>query len=198
MEVRLRRAATPRARPARETDATPRSCTLARATRPRPLHRQPLARPAPQHWTLPQAPRTATHTLHALTQPTTCPRAETPGLPERSKRLIHAHPVAQEKQRRARAAAAHQAQQTGGIALSEQTVHDTSHHLTEEEQAQTVRAILEQHRTLRARQHQQRRARMKRSRTRERGPHTGPHTERRTLQVPSETATSWMSRECKI
>ena len=69
MEVRLRRAATPRARPARETDATPRPCTRARATISRPLHRQPLARPARQHWTLQAAPRTATHTLHALTHP---------------------------------------------------------------------------------------------------------------------------------
>ena len=190
MEVRLRRAATPRARPARETDATPRSCTRARATRPRPLHRQPLARPAPQHWTLPQAPRTATHTLHALTQPTTCPRAETPGLPERFERLTHVHPVAQAENHRARAATAQQRQQPGGLALSEQAAHDMLQHSLIQDSAQPVRPTPEQIRTPRARQRQQRRAQARQKRARERGPHTD-HTRLCKSQV--KPPQSWTS-----
>ena len=174
MEVRLRRAATPRARPGRETDATPRPCTRARATISRPLHRQPLARPARQHWTLQAAPRTATHTLHALTHPPPAFGRRHPACRRDSKGLTHVHPVAQVKQRRTREAAAQQAQQTGDTALSEQTVHDMSQRLTVEDQAQPVRATSEQIRTLRARQHQHRRAQTQRKRAHERGPHTGP------------------------
>ena len=174
MEVRLRRAATPRARPARETDATPRPCTRARATISRPLHRQPLARPARQHWTLQAAPRTATHTLHALTHPPPAFGRRHPACRRDSTRFTLVHPVAQVKQRLARAAAAQQAQQTGDSPLSEQTVHDTPRHVTAEEQAQPAQAISKRTRTPRARQHPQRRARTQRSRARERGPHTGP------------------------
>ena len=186
MEVHLRRDATPRARPARETDATPRPCTRARATITRPLHRQPLARPARQHWTLQAAPRTATHTLHALTQPTTCLRAETPGLPERFERLRHAHPVAQAEHHRARAAAAQQGQHSGNNALPEHTAHDMLLHLLTEDSARPIRIVPEQIRTRRARQRNQRRARTRQKRAREHGPHTD-HT--RTLQVPNETTT---------
>ena len=91
-----------------------------------------------------------------------------------SKGLTHVHPVAQVKQRRTREAAAQQAQQAGDTALSEQTVHDMSQHLTVEDQEQPVRATSEQARTLRARQRQHRRAQTQRKRAHERGPHTGP------------------------
>ena len=117
MEVRLRRAATPRARPERENDATPRPCTRARATRPRPLHRQPLARPAQQHCTLQSAPRTASHTIHALTHPPPAFGRRHPACRRDSTRFTLVHPVAQVKQRLARAAAAQQAQQAGDSVL---------------------------------------------------------------------------------
>ena len=174
MEVRLRRAATPRARPARETDATPRPCTRARDTRPRHLHRQPLARPAQQHCTLQSAPRTASHTIHALTHPPPAFGRRHPACRRDSTRLTLVHPVAQIKQHRARAAAAQQGPNMASNNLSEPAAHEMLQQLLEEDQAQPVRATSEQIRTLRARQHQHRRAQTQRKRAHERGPHTGP------------------------
>ena len=58
--------------------------------------------------------------------------------------------------------------------LSEPAAHEMLQQLLEEDQAQPVRATSEQIRTLRARQHQHRRAQTQRKRAHERGPHTGP------------------------
>ena len=82
MEVRLRAAAAPRTRPARDARATSRSRARARGTRSRTHHRPPIAHRAAQHCPLHSAPRTATHTLHTAA-PTTCLRVETPGLGRR-------------------------------------------------------------------------------------------------------------------
>eukprot|EP00966_Prymnesium_polylepis_P157549 3641113-Prymnesium_polylepis.1 len=129
MEVRLRAAAAPRTRPARVTRATSRSRARARGTRSRTHHRPPVARPAAKHCTLQSAPRTAAHTIHARTHPPPAFGRRHPACRRDSKGLKHVHPVAQVKQRRARAAEGQQAQQTGDSALSEQTVHDVPHHL---------------------------------------------------------------------
>ena len=67
MEVRLRAAAAPRTRPARVTRATSRSRARARGTRSRTHHRPSIARPTAKHCPLQPAPRTASHTIHALT-----------------------------------------------------------------------------------------------------------------------------------
>jgi hypothetical protein len=171
MEVRLRAAAAPRARPARDTQATPRSRTRARSTRSRTHHRPPIARSTAQHCPLHSAPSTATHTIHAHTHPPPAFGRRPPACRCDSKRLKLVHPVAQTKQRRARAAATQQAQQHGDRALSEHTAHDTSQHVIAKDQAQPVQAVSEQVSTPRARQRQQRRARAQRSRARE---HTGP------------------------
>ena len=69
MEVRLRAAAAPRTRQARDARATSRSRARARGTRSRTHHRPPIARPAAKHCTLQSAPRTASHTIHARTHP---------------------------------------------------------------------------------------------------------------------------------
>ena len=174
MEVRLRPAAAPRTRPARDTRATSRSRARARGTRSRTHHRPPVARPTAKHCPLQSAPRTASHTIHALTHPPPAFGRRHPACRRDSTRFTLVHPVAQVKQRLARAAAAQQAQQAGASASSEQTVHDTPRHATAEEQAQPAQGISKRTRTLRARQHPQRRARTQRSRARERGPHTGP------------------------
>ena len=175
MEVRLRAAAAPRTRPARDARATSRSRARARGTRSRTHHRPPIARPTPKHCPLQPAPRTASHTIHALTHPPPALGRRHPACRRDSKRLTLVHPVAQTKQRRARVAAAQQAQQHGDRALSEHTAHDTSQHVIAKDQAQPVQAISEQVSTPRARQRQQRRARAQRSRARE---HTGPQGSR--------------------
>eukprot|EP00966_Prymnesium_polylepis_P101568 2352292-Prymnesium_polylepis.3 len=69
MEVRLRAAAAPRTRPARDARATSRSRARARGTRSRTHHRPPIAHRTVQHCLLQSAPRTASHTIHALTHP---------------------------------------------------------------------------------------------------------------------------------
>ena len=128
---------------------------------------------------------------------TTCLRAETPGLPERFKRLKHVHPVAQAKNHRTREAAAQQRQQPGGLALSEQAAHDMLQQLLIQDSARPVRPTPEQTRTLRARQRQQRRAQTRQKRAHEHGPHTD-HTRLCKSQVkPPQSWTSLVNIICE-
>ena len=197
MEVRLRAAAAPRTRPARDPRATSRSRARARGTRSRTHHRPPIARPTAKHCPLQPAPRTASHTIHARTHPPPAFGRRHPACRRDSKRLKHVHPVAQVKQRRTREAAAQQRQQPGGLALSEQAAHDMLQQLLIQDSARPVRPTPEQTRTLRARQRQQRRAQTRQKRAHEHGPHTD-HTRLCKSQVkPPQSWTSLVNIICE-